>query len=118
VQTLFERYGGFPKVSKVVSTFYDRVLDAPDLERYFEGVDMRRLIDHQTKFIASILGGPASFTPEHIAAVHRHLHIDDASFDEIVGILRETLEDHDFAENDIGEVVVTVRSYRSVVVSE
>jgi hemoglobin len=117
-QTLFDRYGGFPKVSKVVSTFYDRVLDEPSLESYFVDVDMRRLIDHQTKFIATILGGPASFTSEHIAAVHRHLRIDDKAFEEILAILRETLEDHDFEETDIGTVVVTVRGYRNVVVTE
>jgi hemoglobin len=51
-QTMYERYGGFPKIRRVVSDFYDRVLEEPELQRHFEGVDMRRLVDHQTKFVA------------------------------------------------------------------
>ena len=51
--TMFEKYGGFAKVSRIVSSFYDKALDSPILAPYFTGVDMRRLIDHQTKFASS-----------------------------------------------------------------
>ena len=57
-ETMFERYGGFARVSRVVSSFYERVLESPSLAPYFAGIDMRRQIDHQTKFIASIRAGP------------------------------------------------------------
>jgi hemoglobin len=40
--------GGFAKVRLLVSEFYDRVLDSDTLAPYFDGIDMRRLIDHQT----------------------------------------------------------------------
>lgn len=116
VQTLFERYGGFPKVSRIVSTFYDRVVDSPELTGYFEGVDMRRLIDHQTKFIASVMGGPASFSDQHLARVHEHLGITSASFDEAVVILRESLEDHGMEETDIGTVIASVRARKPYIV--
>lgn len=59
--SVFERCGGFAAVRKVVSAFYDKVLDSPILEPHFENIDMRRLIDYQTKFIASAMGGPAKF---------------------------------------------------------
>ncbi len=118
MQTLFERYGGFPKVSRIVSTFYDRVLDSPTLSPYFEGVDMRRIIDHQTKFIASVMGGPASFTNEHLAHVHQHLGIDTRSFEEAVLVLRDSFEDHGVDENDIGAVLAHVRSKKTFIVFE
>jgi hemoglobin len=115
--TIFERYGGFAKVSRVVSAFYGRVFDSPILEPYFAGVDMRRLIDHQTKFIASIMGGPASFTNEHLERVHARLHIDDAAFDEMAALLRETLEDLGYDESDIATVVGNVIARRPFIVA-
>ena len=57
-RSLFDKYGGFASVSKVVMTFYTKVLDSDVIGDYFDGIDMRRLIDHQTKFIATIMGGP------------------------------------------------------------
>lgn len=118
MQTLFEQYGGFPKVSRIVSTFYERVTESPKLADYFADTDMRQLIDHQTKFIASVMGGPASFTDQHLARVHAHLGITSAAFDEAVLILRESLEDHGMEESDIGTVVSSVRARKPYIVFE
>lgn len=117
MQTIFDRVGGMRTVSRVISTFYDRVLNTPELVGYFDGIDMRRLIDHQTKFVASVMGGPASFTDEHLARVHAHIGIDDPSFEEAVLILRESMEDHGMDESDIGEVMSHVRARKSLIVS-
>ena len=46
-QTIFERYGGFAAVRKVVSTFYDYILEDDVMAPYSEGVDMRRQIDRR-----------------------------------------------------------------------
>jgi hypothetical protein len=74
-QSLFERYGGFAKISKSVMSFYDKLLSSPMLSPYFAKTDMKRLIDHQTKFVSSLMGGPASYTSEHLERVHAHLNI-------------------------------------------
>jgi hemoglobin len=116
-ETIFERYGGFATVSRIVSSFYDNVLRSEMLEPYFEHVDMRRLIDHQTKFIAMLMGGPASFTEEHLARVHHRLDIDDVAFDEAAELLREALEDHDVDEGDIATVYGRFVSYRTFIVT-
>jgi hemoglobin len=60
-QSLFEKYGGFAQISKVVMVFYDKVLDPDLVGPFFDNIDMRRQIDHQTQFIASVMGGPASY---------------------------------------------------------
>jgi hemoglobin len=114
--TIFERYGGFAKVSRVVSSFYSTVLASDRLSPFFDDVDMRRLMDHQTKFMAALMGGPASFTNEHIQRVHTRLEIDDAAMDEMSVVLRETLEDHSFGESDISSVVAEFEAYRPLVV--
>jgi hemoglobin len=67
---LYEQLGGFSVVRKLVSDFYDRVLDETDLEPFFDNTDMATLVDHQTKFWAMLLGGPASYTEDQM----RHIH--------------------------------------------
>jgi hemoglobin len=115
---MFDRYGGFASVSRIVSTFYRGVLDSPELSPYFKGVDMRRLIDHQTKFVSYLMGGPASYTTEHIARVHRNLGITDTAFDESVLLMREALEDHNIDETDIGEIISAIRAHKPHIVFE
>lgn len=117
MQSIFDRVGGMRTVSRVIRSFYASVMDDPSLESYFRGVDMSRLIDHQTKFVASVMGGPASFTDEHLARVHAHLKIDDPSFETVTMILREAMEDHDMSESDIGTVISAVRSKKNLIVT-
>ncbi|MFN3745551.1 MAG: group I truncated hemoglobin [Hyphomicrobiaceae bacterium] len=115
-QTLFEKYGGFAKVSKIVLALYDRLLEDETIGPYFDDVDMARIVDHQTKFIASLLGGPASFSDEHIERVHRHLAISAADFNVMKDILRATLAAHGMAPEDIELVVTAFEQRRALVV--
>ncbi|MCP5367279.1 MAG: group 1 truncated hemoglobin [Hyphomicrobiales bacterium] len=115
-QTPFDRYGGFASVSRIVSEFYDKVLDSPLLAEYFQNVDMRSVIDHQTKFIASIMGGPASYSNDHLERVHANLGITEAAFNEAVALLRETFEDFDLDESDIAAVVQEVVARKNFIV--
>lgn len=117
-RTIFEKYGGFSSISRVVLSFYDRMLDSPLTRPYFEGIHMKRLIDHQTKFVATLMGGPASYTREHIERVHAHLGITLPAFDESMELLRETLEDHDFEDADIEKVADEMVSYKNEVVTK
>lgn len=103
-RTIFDRYGGFRKISKIVISFYDKITTSPITQRYFENVNMKRLIDHQTKFVSSMMGGPASYTNEHLERVHAHLGITEEAFYEAVDLLKDTLEDHDFDDPDIDAV--------------
>jgi hypothetical protein len=54
VSSLFEKYGGFAAISKIVMDFYGRVLDSDEIGHFFDDVEMGRQIDHQTKFIAQV----------------------------------------------------------------
>jgi len=116
--TMFEKYGGFATVSRIVSAFYDQVLDVPDLARYFAHTDMRRLIDHQTKFIASIMGGPASFSPDQLERVHANLGIAEKDYLMVAGILRETLEDFNVDESDISAICSDVLDLKRFIVTK
>ncbi|MEX2455273.1 MAG: group 1 truncated hemoglobin [Rhodospirillaceae bacterium] len=114
--TLFEKYGGFAKVSRIVSAFYDSVLDSPLLAPYFDGVDMRRIIDHQTKFIAQAMGGPAAYSNQELERVHRTLDVTDAAFDHMLTLLRETLEDFGVEEADVDAVCSEILARKPYIV--
>ena len=104
-KTLFEQYGGFAKLSKIVSAFYESAVDSPVIGRYFENIDMKRLIDHQTKFIASLMGGPASYTDEELERMHARLNITEEAFTEMATLLEEALEDHEIEAADIKTIM-------------
>ena len=116
-QTLFEKYGGFSAVSKIVLDFYDVLLDSDEVGPFFDDVDMPRLIDHQTKFIASLLGGPASYTDEQLHRLHERLKLQDRHFDEVLETLGETLKKHGFSAGDLSLVREALEMRRSVIVS-
>ena len=117
-QTIFERYGGFSNVSRIVMSFYEKILDSPVTSPYFGNTDMKRLIDHQTKFIASMMGGPASYTNDHLERVHALLGITEVAFLEAVEMLKETLEDHDFTDDDIDQVEMEVMNRKNYIVTK
>ena len=116
-QTIFERYGGFANVSRVVTAFYDKVLNSPVTSPYFAHTDMRRLIDHQTRFIASLMGGPASFSDDVLRRSHRNLKINKEAFEEMVRLFEETLEDFDIEKQDVARIAQQMRSREHLIVT-
>jgi hemoglobin len=114
--SLFARFGGFARVRLLVSAFYEKVLESDRLSRHFAGVDTRRLIDHQTRFISAIMGGPASYSDDHIGRAHRGLGITPSDFEEMLLLLRETLEDHAISPADIDTIESHVLGLRERVV--
>ena len=113
---LFEKYGGLRTLRAVIIDFYDRVLDSDVVGHFFEDVDIAKLIDHQTKFFTAILGGPAEFADQRLAAAHRHLDVTHTHFDEIIGILTDTLTDAGFVQSDLNITLSAVEARRSLIV--
>lgn len=111
--TPFERYGGFASVRKIVSTFYDYILEDATVSPYFEDVDMKRLIDHQSKFISSAMGGPGALTDDHLERVHARLGITREAFRIVTGLLQEAMEDNGVDDPDVQVVLheVVIREH-------
>lgn len=98
-------------------SFYEMALESDEIGGYFEDIDMPRLIDHQTKFVSSLVGGPASFSDERIEAVHRHLNITHSDFDEMADLFGEALEMHGMDQRDIKIALDAIEGKRSVIVA-
>ena len=105
-------------MARLVFDFYDRVLASERLAPYFAHVDMTRLVEHQTKFIASVMGGPPSFTDTELRDAHAHLTINEASFDEMADLLETTLHDFGLDSTDVGQVMEAIRSQRRLIVGD
>jgi hemoglobin len=116
--SVFERLGGFARVRLLVSEFYEKVLDSERLCVYFQQIDMRRLVDHQTKFISALMGGPASYSDEQIARAHARLGIRSEDFAEMADLFRETLEDNRLAAVDVTRLHAHLLSLRELVVAD
>jgi hemoglobin len=116
--SLFEKYGGFANVSKIVMAFYDAVLDSDLIGPFFDDVDMARLVDHQTKFIASVMGGPASYSDEMLRQVHAPHAIDRAAFDEMAAILRRTLVDFGVEAADVDTILGGIEARSASVIAD
>lgn len=117
MSTIFERCGGFARVRKIVSGFYDKALASPVLSPYFADTDMRALIDHQSQFIAQVMGGPVHYSPDQLERAHSRLGIDGAAFAEAAELLEEALEDAGVEPDDAAAVMAEVRRLERVIVA-
>ena len=115
-KSLFEKYGGFSTVSRIVLKLYDRLLDDDDAGPFFDDVDLPSIIDHQTKFVSSLMGGPASFSDEHIEAAHRHLTINGHHFDKLEALITEVLVEFNVEPADIDAIVGEFEARRGLMV--
>jgi len=116
--TMFDRYGGFGVMHRVVLSFYDKMLDSDIVAPYFDNVDMPSLVDHQTKFISQVMGGPATYTNEILDQIHRRLGITQEAFDEMVGLLDQTLREFDFEVEDVRSVMADIKSRQPYIVTK
>ena len=115
MSTTFQKYGGFSTVSRVVMTFYEMVLDSDVVGHHFDNVDMPRLMDHQTKFVSALMGGPAAMSDDRLAQVHRRLDISAAEFDEVVRLLCDAMDTHGMADEDIQSVARAFEAKRPLI---
>ena len=116
--SLFQKYGGFSSISRIVLSFYDKALDSDQIGDFFVDIDMKRLVDHQTKFIATLLGGPTSYTDERLGHLHANLGISDADFDEMAKLLAEALNEFGFEPADRDAVMRDIEARRVHIVGK
>ena len=116
-ESMFERYGGFATVNKIIMAFYDKALDSDVIGGFFEDIDMPTQIDHQTKFISNVMGGPASYTNEQLQRVHAHLKINTREFEEMASLLKQTLQDFELDPADIDKIIDDIRGRSAFIIN-
>jgi hemoglobin len=115
--TMFERYGGLAFVTRFVLSFYDRVLASVRLAPFFANSDMQRLVEHQAKFISSVMDGPTSYSNNELREAHEHLDIDDHAFDEMIFLFKTTLKDFKITDTDVEAIIADLNARRVYIVN-
>ncbi|OEH91606.1 globin [Bacillus solimangrovi] len=73
-QTPYEAIGGDAVITKLVTTFYNKVGKHPDLTPIFPD-DLTETIRKQRQFLTQYLGGPQLYTEEHGHPMMRARHM-------------------------------------------
>jgi hemoglobin len=115
--SLYDEVGGAAVISSAVAILYRKVLDDPEVHRYFVDVDLGRLRVHQSAFLNRALGGPQLFAGHSLGDAHERLDIDDTAFDAVIRHLVEALRELNVREGTIRAVAATIEPLRSQVVS-
>lgn len=118
-ETLFDKYGGVPVVTRIVRDFYKRVMRRPNLRRYFEEVPLERLIHHQIRFVSMAMGKPPlKYSDSGLHAAHASKGITKASFDLMITLFIDALVAEEIEPDDIDQIVSVLRARQSVVVTK
>jgi hemoglobin len=117
MKTLFDKYGGFATVSSIVHQFYREVQASPVLKDYFRHVNMERLIEHQTLFVSTLLGGAVQYTGRDMRTAHAGHSIGAAAFAEVADILHSVLEDAGVEPQDIATIMGVVAGFEQDIVT-
>lgn len=117
-QSIYARIGGRDAVEAVVSDFYDRVFEDPQLEPYFEDIDREALFAHQVQFISSVAGGPVSYDGTDMQAAHEGMGITGDDFGRVATYLGEALRENGVPEDDVEAILAHVGALKADVVEQ
>lgn len=113
---MIDKYGRV-LIHQVVSSFYSAVLRSERLAPYFEGVDVHGLMQHQAAFLAAVMGGPTQHSDRDIEKAHQGLSVNPGDFEEMIGLLRASLEKLEFDPGDIEVITDRYYEYKHSVVT-
>jgi hemoglobin len=137
-QSLYERVGGEPGLTKIVEDFMPRALQDPRVNWQRKGVkrgglslhrndsvswnaspeNVAQLKKHLVQFFALATGGPARYEGKEIKSTHANMHITNAEFDAAVGDLKASLDKLQIANKEQKELLAIVESTRPQIVVE
>ena len=89
--SLFERIGGLPVLTKIVDEFIDEVVRSPRTKRSFDGIRVKTLKATVVTQLCKLTGGGCVYEGETMLNAHRDAKISEAEFDAFVDIFRTTL---------------------------
>lgn len=115
--SLYEILGKKPAVESLVKLFYSKIVSDETLTKYFNNVDIKKIIDHQILFISEVLGGPKAFPKIELEKAHANLNITDKDFDTVANHLDESLKELNIEDKYIKIILDKVESLRPVIVN-
>ena len=117
--SLFDKYAGVPAITRIVRDFRERLMRRPNLRRYFEGMEVEKVIQHHIAYVSFAMGKPnQDFTMKKIHDQHMQAGVTKASYNQIMEIFFASLEEEGVTPEDIGHIEETLKSVRGEIVSK
>jgi len=114
--SLYERLGGSEKIHELVTEIVRLHDENPDFERFMPEVDQEHLIKMVTEFFIVGSGGPGEYTGKGMPEAHAHLKLTNADFVSAGGDVLQAMQNLEYGEAEIQEVICTLVSLRAAVV--
>ncbi len=115
-ESLLDRLGGPVAIEAAVYLFYDKIMAEPRLAPLFEGMNVKRIRDHQIEFMKTAFGEERTHKGRSLTDAHKRLVKDkglsDEHFDLVAQKLQETLKELHIPANLANEVLGIVASTR------
>ncbi|MCB0329909.1 MAG: group 1 truncated hemoglobin [Bdellovibrionales bacterium] len=117
-QTLYDALGGKTAIEKLITTFYEKVVDDERIGKFFQGKDVQKIRAMQIEFFGAALDGPIKYTGLEIARVHSGLGISRNDFNRYVQILLQTLDELGVSSEHSTSVIDRINLYVDDVVGK
>lgn len=121
-KSLYDRLGGLPPISVVVSDFIDAlvpdsVLNAnPAIDAARKRVPAPYLKYHVTAMVCQATGGPCQYQGRGMKESHAHLNITEREWDRMLSIFRGILAKYQVPEKETQELLTIVESTKADIV--
>ena len=116
-ESLYMKFGGEQAIEKIVTIFYNKILQNQVLKEYFKNVEVNKLRNLQKQFLCFKFGGPNPYTGKTMRDSHWHLELQDVHFDTFKDLMRETLKEFKIAQDLQDEFEQFLESLRKDIVS-
>jgi truncated hemoglobin YjbI len=91
----------------------------PNLRRYFEEMEVEKVIQHHIAYVSFAMGKPnQDFTMKKIHDQHMQAGVTKASYNQIMEIFFASLEEEGVTPEDIEHIEQTLKSVRGEIVSK
>jgi hemoglobin len=120
--SLYERLGGLPAISVVVSEFIDELVPDPELNKN-PAIDAARkrvpaayLKYHVTAMVCQATGGPCTYEGRGMKEAHAHLDITEEEWARMVTVFKGVLARHSVPEQETQELLDILGSTKADIV--
>ena len=117
LKLLYKNLGGRKPLLEILKDFYKRMSQDILIGFFFDNKDTDKIAAQQQKFLLKAMGVAKTYAGKTPARAHDKLPpILAGHFDRRIQILRETLEDHELAAEDIRTWLGFERAFRAAIV--
>ena len=117
MDSVYDRYGGQPFWDEILDRFYVVNLNHQVLRSYFEGKDVERVKLMNRGLLSAALRPSSEHFPVSIKRVHKFMNINEHQFNTFVANLLLILTEKGVSQEDAGEIMNVIESFRSDVVT-